>query len=265
VEPATGDDDLGGLAIDDVKRIRPISPNSASPVTIDRFPPGVLPLCCGCSSEVVAECSSAAETSTLIRSESPALLLLDIEMPGASPFAVLQSIPIESRPVIVFVTAHEEFALDVFEANAVDHLVKPFSQERLDRALWRVRRFVEGNSAVRSGPRRWRERFGVRVRGEVVFIRVSTIDWIAAAGNYVRLYTGPQSHLLRESLQNIAGELDPAVLLRVHRSAIVNIERVRKLVPAADGSLSVVLQDATAVPVGPSYRTCLEQALGQTF
>jgi two-component system LytT family response regulator len=110
--------------------------------------------------------------------------------------------------------------------------------------------------------RRWRERFGVRVRGEVVFIRVSSIDWIAGAGNYVRLYCGSESHLLRASLQNLAAELDPAVFLRVHRSAMVNIERVRKLVPAPDGSLSIVLQDATAVPLGPTYRVALEEALG---
>ncbi len=216
--------------------------------------------------EVVAECSSADEAASLLRSESAALLLLDIEMPGASAFGMLRTMPIESRPAIVFVTAHEEFALDAFEVNAVDYLVKPFSQDRLDRALWRARRFVEGRSATRvGGTRRWRERFGVRVRGEVVFIRVGSIDWIAAAGNYVRLYSGSESHLHRESLQNIAGELDPAVFLRVHRSAIVNIERVRKIVSASDGSLSIVLQDATTVPVGPTYREGLEEALGETF
>ena len=136
--------------------------------------------------DVVAECSAASEAASLLRSESAALLLLDIEMPGANGFEILQTISIESRPAIVFVTAHEEFALDAFEANAVDYLVKPFSQERLDRALWRVRRFIEGKSGPRPvGARRWRERFGVRVRGEVVFIKVSSIDWIAAAGNYV--------------------------------------------------------------------------------
>jgi two-component system LytT family response regulator len=218
---------------------------------------------------VVAECGSAGETAALLRSEAAALLLLDIEMPGAGGFEILQTISMESRPAIVFVTAHEEFALDAFEANAVDYLVKPFSQERLDRALWRVRRFIEGKHAGRpagsAGARRWRERFGVRVRGEVVFIKVSSIDWVGAAGNYVRLYSGTESHLLRESLQNIAAELDPAVFLRVHRSAIVNLERVRKLVPAADGSLSIILQNAAAVPLGPTYRTALEEALGEKF
>jgi two-component system, LytTR family, response regulator len=213
--------------------------------------------------EVVAECGSATEAAALLESEPAALLLLDVEMPGTSGFDFLRSIPVES-PAIVFVTAHEEFALDAFEANAVDYLVKPFSPERLDRALWRVRRFIEGRGAARP-PRRSRERFAVRIRNEVVFVKVSSIDWIAAAGNYVRLYSGSESHLLRESMQHIVAELDPAVFLRVHRSAIVNIERVRKLVPAPDGSLSIVLQNATAIPLGPTYRTALEEALGEKF
>lgn len=217
--------------------------------------------------EVVAECGNAGEVETLLRSAPAALLLLDIEMPGASGFEILQTTSIESRPAVVFVTAHEEFALDAFEANAVDYLVKPFSQDRLDRALGRVRRFIEGKGTVRpgNGARRWRERFGVRVRDEVIFIKVSSIDWIAAAGNYVRLYSGTASHLLRDSLQNLATELDPATFLRVHRSAMVNIERVRKIVPAADGSLSIVLQNATAIPLGPTYHAGLEEALGEKF
>ena len=182
-------------------------------------------------------------------------------MPGASGFDMLTSI--ESKPAIVFITAHEEFALDAFEANAVDYLVKPFPQERLDRALWRARRFIEGKERRAAGQRaRRRERFAVRMRGEVVFIKVAAVDWIAAQGNYVCLHAGGESYLHRESLQNLASELDPAMFLRVHRSAIVNIERVRKLVPAADGSLSIVLQNAATVPLGPSYRTAVEEALG---
>ena len=214
--------------------------------------------------DVVAECSNAGEAAALLRDEPAALLLLDIEMPGGSGFEIVRSTSAGSGPAIVFVTAHEEFALEAFEANAVDYLVKPFSQERLDRALWRVRRFVEGKGMARPS-RRWRERFGVRMRGEVVFVRVSSIDWIAGAGNYVRLYTGSESHLLRESLQNLAAELDPAVFLRVHRSAIVNIERVKKLAPGPDGSLSIILQNATAVPLGPTYRAALEEALEEKF
>jgi len=217
--------------------------------------------------DVVAECSSAGETASLLRTEAAALLLLDIEMPGVNGFDMLRTMAIESRPAIVFVTAHEQFALDAFEANAVDYLVKPVSQERLDRALWRVRRFIEGKGVAHptASATRRRERFAVRVRNEVVFIKVSSIDWIAAAGNYVRLHSGTASYLLREPLQNVAAELDPAVFLRVHRSAIVNIERVRKLVPAPDGSLSIILHNTTAIPLGATYRAALEEALGEKF
>jgi two-component system LytT family response regulator len=218
--------------------------------------------------EIIAECSSAAETSALLQSEPASLLMLDVEMPAATGFDFLETLSPEKRPAVVFVTAHEEFALDAFDANAVDYLVKPFSQERLDRALWRVRRFIEGKAAARpagTGVRRARERLAVRVRGEVVFVKVSSIDWVAAAGNYVRLHAGNESYLLRESMQNIAAELEPSVFLRVHRSAIVNIERVRKLIPAVDGSLSIVLQNSTTIPLGPTSRAMLEEALGETF
>lgn len=217
--------------------------------------------------EVAAECSNAAEGVALLRSEAASLLLLDVEMPEASGFELLRSMALESRPAVVFVTAHEEFALEAFEANAVDYLVKPFSQERLDRALWRVRRFMEGKVTARplvaGAARRLRERFAVRVRNEVIFVKVSSIDWIAGAGNYVRLHAGTESYLHRESLQNVAAELDPAIFVRVHRSAIVNIERVRKLVPASDESLSIVLHNGTIVPLGPTYRPALEDALGE--
>jgi two-component system LytT family response regulator len=159
--------------------------------------------------DVVAECGSAGEAMTLLQQGTAALLLLDIEMPGASGFDTFRAISMESRPAIVFVTAHEEFALDAFEANAVDYLVKPFSRERLD--------------------------------------------------------SGAESHLHRESLQNVAAELDPAIFLRVHRSAIVNIERVQKLVPAGEGSLSIVLYNGTTIPLGPTYRAALKEALGERF
>jgi two-component system LytT family response regulator len=106
-----------------------------------------------------------------------------------------------------------------------------------------------------------RGREGAALRGELVFVKVSSLDWIAAQGNYVSLHAGSESYLHRESLQNIAAELDP-VFLRVHRSAIVNIERVRKLAPAADGSASIVLQNGTTIPLGPTYRAALEEALG---
>lgn len=215
--------------------------------------------------DVVAECSSATEAAAVARDEPPSLLMLDVDMPDGGGFELLQMLPENTRPAVVFVTAHEQFALDAFEANAVDYLVKPFSEERLDRAVDRVRRFLGNRElpAPSANSRRRRERFAVRVRGQVVFVNTSAIDWIGAEGNYVRLHAGGQSYLMRESMQSVDAELDPAMFVRVHRSAIVNIERVRKLIPGTDGAFSIVLSDDTTIPLGPTYRERLENVLGQ--
>jgi two-component system LytT family response regulator len=221
--------------------------------------------------EVIAECSSSRESAEVMASEAPDLLFLDIEMPDANGFAIAGRLGPERTPAAVFVTAHEEFALQAFEANAVDYLVKPFSQERFDRALDRVRRFL-GDRASSSPPfaaapqlrrPRRRERFAVRVRGQVLFVKASSLEWIGAEGNYARLHTHDGSYLIRESLQHLESELDPELFVRVHRSAIVNIERVSRLILAPDGAFSIVLQSEAVVSLGPTYRERLEQLLGQ--
>jgi two-component system LytT family response regulator len=216
--------------------------------------------------DVVAECSNGREAAQLMRQEKPDLLFLDIEMPDLGGFEALEETAGVAEPVVIFVTAHEEFALDAFEANAVDYLVKPFDQERFDRALSRVRRFLAlrpSNLPPSPQPVRIRERFAVRGRGQILFVKASNIDWIGAEGNYARLYTREGSYLIRESLQHLEETLDPAIFVRVHRSAIVNIERVGKLVPGPEGTFSIVLQNEVAIPLGPTFRTRLESLLGQ--
>ena len=218
--------------------------------------------------EVVAECSNGREAAELAAHEKPNLLFLDVQMPEAGGFDLLSNLGLEPMPAVIFVTAHEEFALNAFEADAVDYLVKPFSQERFDRALGRVRRFLGNRSvspaaAERSSRRNRRDRFAVRLRDQVVFVKASDIDWIGAEGNYARLHTADRSFLIRESLQNLEAELDPALFVRVHRSAIVNIECVRKLVAGPDGAFSIVLQSEESIPLGPTYRDRLESFLGQ--
>jgi two-component system LytT family response regulator len=222
--------------------------------------------------EIIAECSSGREAAQVMTSEVPALLFLDIEMPDVDGFAIAAARDAERTPAIVFVTAHDEFALQAFEANAVDYLVKPFSQERFDRAMERVYRFLgPGQSPPQSvapppsssRSSRRRERFAVRVRGQVLFVKALSLEWIAAEGNYARLHTGEGSYLVRESLQNLEAELDPELFVRVHRSAIVNIERVGKLIVGPEGAFSIVLQSDATVPLGPTYRERLEQLVGQ--
>ena len=219
--------------------------------------------------EVIAECGSRREAAQVMTSETPTALFLDVEMPDTEGFAIAAACDAErTSPAIVFVTAHEEFALQAFEANAVDYLVKPFSQERFDRAMDRVRRFlghreVHPIAPLPSRPPRRRERFAIRVRGQVLFVKSTALEWIAAEGNYARLHTPEASYLIRESLQNLESELDPELFVRVHRSAIVNIERVRKLILGPDGAFSIVLQSDATVSLGPTYRERLEELLGQ--
>lgn len=220
--------------------------------------------------EIIAECSSGREAAEVMSSETPALLFLDVEIPDSNGFTIAASRDAEVTPAVVFVTAHEEFALQAFEANAVDYLVKPFSQERFDRAMDRVRRFLGQRASASippplhpvTRPRR-RERFAIRVRGQVLFVKTAAIEWIAAEGNYARLHTPEASYLIRESLQHLEAELDPEMFVRVHRSAIVNIERVRKLILGPDGAFSIILQSDANVSLGPTYRDRLEQLLGQ--
>jgi two-component system LytT family response regulator len=214
--------------------------------------------------EVVAECSSGREAAQVMASERASLLFLDIEMPDVDGFAIAASREPEAEQTVVFVTAHEECALQAFEANAADFLVKPFSQERFDRAMDRVRRFlVVPPPPAPARPQRWRERFAIRGRDQVLFVKAASVDWIASEANYARLFCAEKSHLIRESLQNLEAELDPEVFVRVHRSAMINIERVRKLTVGPEGAFSIVMQSDAAVPLGPSYRERLELLLGQ--
>ncbi len=213
---------------------------------------------------VVAEAENARAGAELIEQLRPDLLFVDIHMPETSGLELVRTLDPSLRPAIVFITAHPEYALEAFETNAADYLVKPLDSERVARALERARRFIAGGRAAvpaRSAPRR--ERFAVRTRGEVVFVKASQIDWISAEGNYARLHTGESSYLLRESMQSIEESLDPSTFIRVHRSAIVNLDRVRKLVSSPDGTPSIVLSTGDSVPLGPSYRGRLEEVLGQ--
>jgi two-component system LytT family response regulator len=217
--------------------------------------------------EVIAECSNGREAAEITASEMPSLLLVDIEMPDVNGFDMLPILPENAAPAIIFITAHTEFALDAFEANAVDYVVKPFSQDRFDRAIQRARSFLGGSRSSRpagaSNGERRRERFAVRTRGQIIFVKATSVDWIGAEGNYARLHTAEQSYLIRESLQSLEAALDPSLFVRVHRSAIVNIERVRKLVPGSDGAFSIVLANDATIPLGPTFRERLENLLGQ--
>ncbi|HEX2832525.1 MAG TPA: response regulator [Thermoanaerobaculia bacterium] len=215
--------------------------------------------------DIVAEAGSAREAMELIEEHHPDVMFLDVGMPEETGLDLLRSLASEKQPVVVFTTAHTDHALSAFNFNTADYLVKPFDVDRLSRALERARRLASGE--LRSIPARrttrHRERIAVRARGEILFIKATLVDWISAEGNYARLHCGNASYQLRESLQNLEESLDASTFIRVHRSAIVNVDRIRKLVSAVDGSPSIVLASGELVPLGPTYRARLEEMLGQ--
>jgi two-component system LytT family response regulator len=217
---------------------------------------------------LAGECATAAELLVLVRETAPALLLLDIRLAGGSGMTSLAEIPASSRPAVIFLTAYPEFALQAFDLAAADYLVKPFDQRRFDRALDRARRLIRTQSSDAEPSHdvhratRPRERFAVKRRGEIIFVKAMDIDWIGAEGNYSRLHTGGGAHLVRESLQSIADALDPSTFIRVHRSAVVNVDRVVKLVSHDDRGTFIVLSTGDKVPIGPTYRSRLEELFG---
>jgi two-component system LytT family response regulator len=213
--------------------------------------------------EIAGECATAAELLILVRDERPVLLLLDISLAGGNGLTSLSEIDAASRPAVIFLTAHPEFALEAFDLAAADYLLKPFDQKRFDRALDRARRLIRAQPTRDVPPRaRRRERFAVKRRGEIVFVKAAEIDWIQAEGNYSRLRTSAGSHLIRESLQSVADALDPLTFIRVHRSAVVNVDRAVKLVAGYDGGTFIVLSTGDRVPMGSTYRARMEELFG---
>jgi two-component system LytT family response regulator len=167
-------------------------------------------------------------------------------------------------PLVVFATAHEEYALKAFDAGALDYLLKPFDEERFRRAVARVRREVRTPAqaaaslgGVMASLRRSRghaERLVVNTSGRVVFLRVEDIDWLEASGNYVMIHAGREKHLMRDTLRALEERLDPARFVRLHRSAIVNVERLRELLPWSRGEQVAVLRDGTQLTIGRAFR-----------
>jgi two-component system LytT family response regulator len=210
---------------------------------------------------VVAECANGHEAVTALRAHAPDLVLLDVQMPGLDGFGVVRAIGADRMPVVVFATAFDRYALQAFEARALDYLLKPFTDERfrdvLGRAKEQVRQRRLGALAAQSPPTRLEVRLGNRV----AFVRLDDVDWVEAADYYVRLHVGPASHLVRETMQELEARLDARRFVRVHRSAIVNVERVRELRTVAAGRHEVVLRDGTRLPLSRSRREPVARAL----
>jgi two-component system LytT family response regulator len=221
--------------------------------------------------QVVGECADGREAIAAINQESPDLVFLDIQMPELDGFGVLEAIRTEPAPVVVFVTAHDQFALRAFEVHAVDYLLKPFDRERFQMALRHALEQVknrEGNALaqrlsdlltdLKATPKP-SERFAIKSGGRVLFINLSDIDWLEAAHNYVELHVGKQSHLLRQTLESIEARLASGKFVRISRSVIVNTERIKELQPLFHGEYSVLLHNGTQLTLSRRYRDKLPQ------
>jgi two-component system LytT family response regulator len=225
--------------------------------------------------EVIAECANGKEAIQAIEESPPDLLFLDIQMPELDGFDVLQAIGVGHVPVVIFVTAYDQFALRAFEAHALDYLLKPFDDERFEAALQRARERIrqqQGGDLDRRlralleevrGDRGYLQRLVVPTGHRSVFIRTEEIDWIEAERNYIRLHVGGRAYLLRESLSRIESALDPTTFCRIHRSTIVNIDRIQAVESLFGGEYLVVLHDGRKLTSGRSYRRNLHALMGK--
>ena len=198
--------------------------------------------------EIVGECGSGADAIDVLRASRPDLCFLDVQMPECDGFDVLESLGADAPATVVFVTAHDQYALRAFEVEALDYVLKPFDDGRFMRVLERAKSLAPkpGERAV--------DRLIVKSSGRVVFLRASDIDWIEAADYYASLHVGDRTHMLRRSMTVLERELDPAVFCRIHRSAIVNLTRVRELAVDEQGEYEVVLEGGTRLRLSRSYR-----------
>jgi two-component system, LytTR family, response regulator len=224
--------------------------------------------------EIVGECGDGLAAVAAIENYHPDLIFLDVQMPELDGFGVLDAI--EEKPVIIFVTAYDLYALRAFEVHALDYLLKPFDRERFDKALQRAKHQIARERAgevnqelvalladLKTRPKPL-DRLVIKAGGRVFFLRVDEIDWIEAAANYVKLHAGREAHLLRETINGLAAKLDPDKFFRIHRSIIINLERVRELQPWFHGDYVVIMQDGTQLTSSRNYREQLRKLLGKS-
>jgi two-component system LytT family response regulator len=227
--------------------------------------------------EVVGQARDGEEAITAIHDDAPDLVFLDVQMPQMNGFEVIEAVGTDKMPLVIFVTAYDQHALKAFQVRALDYLLKPFDRERFKDALMRARKQLEREENGDLGRRLLAlvkdlrrdqpksDRLVVKSGGRLFFLRTDEIDWVEAAGNYVRLHVGPGSHLLRETMNAIEGRLDPEKFFRIHRSRIVNMERIQELQPWLNGEYAVLLRTGTRLTLSRGYREKLQDRLGRAI
>jgi len=231
--------------------------------------------------EIVGECSDGSEAIEVLSKTRPDLIFLDVEMPHMSGFEVVERIKPSQSPFIVFVTAHEHYAVNAFRVQAIDYLLKPICEEKIDEVLRRVLQRVQHNrlkeidsrldsilqligtqrnELQRPAPL---ERLTIKNHGRIYFVETSSIDWIQAEGNYVILHTGSTKHLLRIKMNQLEERLDSKIFFRIHRSTIVNVQSIKELRPFFNGAYSILLKDDEKIYSSRGYRERVEHIMNQ--
>lgn len=233
---------------------------------------------------IAGEAGYAAEAIELITQLKPDLVLLDVQMPQGDGFDVIEKIGVMEMPAVIFVTAYDDYALRAFEVNAIDYLLKPYEDARFFAAIQRARESVRLRKAEALNTRLTRllqylearppesptergnvdafsDRILVKSSGEIIFLKYEEIDWIEAEGDYMVFHVAGKTHLLRETMARLEARLDPKRFIRIHRSTIVNVDRVRKLTPSFVGEYTVVLHDGTKLKLSRSYQERLQEIL----
>ncbi|HEY8560924.1 MAG TPA: LytTR family DNA-binding domain-containing protein [Pyrinomonadaceae bacterium] len=225
--------------------------------------------------EIVGECGNGKEAAAAIREKNPDLVFLDVQMPEMDGFTTLETLSAETLPQIVFVTAYEQYAIRAFEIHALDYLLKPFDQARFEKAMTRVYEKRADREQVSVEQKQiaallenvrektsFLDRLVVKTGGRIIFLKTSEIDWIQADDKYAHLHAGSKSYLVRQTLGALEAQLDPRKFIRIHRSAIVNVERIRELQPMFAGEHRVVLENGTKLTLSRGYKNKLFEILG---
>ena len=223
------------------------------------------------------EARNGREAVEIIRASRPDLVLLDVQMPEMDGFSVVRELGADAMPAVVFVTAHDQYAIQAFEVNAIDYILKPVTEDRFRKALERAKERLKSRPTDEAGrqilslletiatPRRYLKRLAVRTAGKTVFVDVQDVDWMEAAENYVQLHTGRTGHLLHVAMNTLEKSLDPDLFLRIHRSLIVNIKRIKELQPALHGEYVVTLENGVRLQSGRMYNEKLRSLAANPF
>lgn len=224
---------------------------------------------------ILGECSDGVEAISQIRSKKPDIVFLDVQMPEVDGFDVLGALSQEDMPLVIFVTAYDQHAVRAFEVHAIDYLLKPFEDERFLQSLQRAREAVQQGTIAAStqrlvellnetrAERGGTKRIMVRTGGHISFLRTADIDWIEAQGDYVSLHCQGKRHLIRENIGDLEHRVQPEGFIRIHRSTIINITRIKELQPLFHGDYTVVLVDGSRLTMSRSFRERFFERVGE--